>query len=195
MNNERYYNFFIMTYLNPADFTPTLKRDVVKHYAYIHHDKEDCEPHYHIILLLNNAKTISAVKKMFPSGQNTFVQVLIDKVGAFDYLTHENDEGEKFKYDKKNIVSDNYNYFYDICIGNEKDDKDERTIAIIDDILAKMPARQLLFKWGRDVVINYDKYVKFADQITSELCVTPAQTPPSLIDDDTGEVVYGGLKR
>lgn len=193
--NDRNYNFFLMTYLKPEDFLPSLKRDTVKHYAYILHDKEDCEPHYHIILLLNNAKTKTAVQKMFPNHQNTFVQVLIDKAGAFDYLTHENDEGEKHKYNKKDIVSDNYNYFYDISNGNEKEDKDEKTIAIIDDILSKMPARQLLMKWGRDVVINYDKYVKFADQITTDMCTTPAKLPASLIDEDTGEVVCGKLKR
>lgn len=193
--NDRCYNFFVMTYLKPEDFLPTLKRDCVKHYAYIHHDKEDCEPHFHIILLLNNAKTKSAVQRMFPTHQNTFAEVLLDKGFAFDYLTHENEPEEVPRYDKKDIVTDNFNYFYDICTGNEKEDKDEKTIAIIDDILAKMPARELLYKWGRDVVINFDKYLKFADRITSELCVTPAKMPASLIDEESGEVVYGKLKR
>lgn len=198
---DRFYNFSVVTYLEESVFLPFLQNmPNLKHYAYAFHDRDIDEngklkeSHTHILLLFSNNRTISSVCKAFPRGQNTFAQPLFDKCKAFEYLTHENDE-DKYHYPKSIIKSDCFNYFVDLCNGKEKSDVDEKTIAILKDIIANVPPFLLLERWGRDVVMNYKKYKEFAELCKSYNCITPAKMPASLIDEETGEVVAGKLKR
>lgn len=88
---ERFRNFACISYLSEEElknFFDHYKNDI-NHYAYARHDKDENEPHFHVILLWYNNMTISALRKRFSkfSNQNTLAQPLLNKSGSFEYLT------------------------------------------------------------------------------------------------------------
>lgn len=72
-------------------------------YAYIKHDKDDAEPHYHYYIEFPNPRAISAVASELKIPEN-MIQQVFDKRGILNYLTHENSNG-KFHYDKSEIIT------------------------------------------------------------------------------------------
>ena len=151
--------------MDREEFFPVLEQPFVKHYAFIYHDKdiEDGKlvpPHYHILLMLRNNKSISAVRRMFPTRQNTLASILKDKSGAFIYLTH-GDNPEKYQYNPDDIVCDNWQYWS--SLDKDGENPNEKTLNILDDMARKIPLYELARRYGREIVINYDKYFLFLE--------------------------------
>lgn len=154
----RAYNWFIVTYNDIANLKPLL--DTATKYAYIKHDKDIAQPHYHIMLYtvreisFNQLKTI--VNSCYnPNKQNTFYQPIKDKKIAFRYLTHK-DNPDKYQYNDSEIVCTDINFF-----SLEKSVKD--FTELLDDILKRVSLRDMAKKWGRDFIINRLKYVEYAN--------------------------------
>lgn len=72
-------------------------------FAYIKHDKDDTEEHYHYYVEFPNPRSISGVAKtlMIP---DHMIEIVYSKKNMLQYLTHENDP-QKFHYDKSDIVA------------------------------------------------------------------------------------------
>lgn len=164
--DKRYYNFSCISYVPIKDMKLYLDNSpLVRHYAMICHDKEDCEPHLHIILCLRNNCTLSALYKRFKNkfpDVNTLVEEVLDFEGIFDYLTHKNQEN-KHQYDNGEIVSDNIDWFLSATDNNKV--VYDTSIGIIQDLLNGVPLEEMHLRYGRDFVINYYKYKDFANAV------------------------------
>jgi len=103
---ERSRNYAMITY-HPQEVIEKVLQGYmavgrIRHYAWIVHDKDMDgdgklkEKHIHLLLNLNNAMTVTAVRSLFPDGQNTLAQVVYDRACSFDYLIHNSCGGNKF---------------------------------------------------------------------------------------------------
>lgn len=166
-NTSRVRNYELITYHTEEVIKAVLSVNSsrVRHYAYILHDKDvkddgsSAEVHFHVLLCFNNAITASAVTKLFPEGQNTFPAPMRDKADCFNYLDHA-DCPDKYQYPHESIVCDDLGYWQDLQRG--EDDIQYRVLNIIDDILSGIGLYELAKRYGRDIVINYDRYKDFA---------------------------------
>lgn len=135
-------------------------------------------PHYHILLKCYGAHTEAAVRKWFyrfyvteevkneETGEcdtkvvNT-LNKLCDSVAACrDYLTHKNEPEElhKYVYDVKDVIEFGHGWSAFNKNGRSSDD----CLEILDRILEGATERELARDYGRDIIINYDKYSRFA---------------------------------
>lgn len=171
-NETRTRNFSIVTYLSKNAIEGFLNSPFVKDYAYITHDSdvlEDGTPktaHTHIVITFRDAKTFSSVNKMFlrlkaEYGANTLIEPCIDLKQCLRYLVHA-DNPEKFQYDGRLVVST-----YKLDCYNIEDDYSP-TEALLDDIINEVPLRVMVKRYGRDFVINYQKYATFAHMLFQE---------------------------
>lgn len=153
-HKARARQFFIRTYLKPEEFEPITK--AAKNWAYILHDKDGGEPHYHIIAVFKNARTEDGIRAIIPNTQQTRIEIIKNGIEAcYRYLTHE-DNPEKYHYSKDEIQSNGKKYF--------EEDKAENETAeqIIEDILQGLSLRELARRYGRDFMKNWRKYKEFA---------------------------------
>lgn len=183
---ERFRNFACISYLTEEQLKMFLEhyKNDINHYAYARHDKDENEPHFHVILLWYNNMTISALRKRFSkfSNQNTLAQPLLNKSGAFEYLTHTDEKSKeegKFQYDKSIIKTDNED-FWNYAI-YEEDTEEDISIQIVCDMLAGTPLSVMHKRYGRDFVINYSKYREFVYALQNE---ERANRMPKLVDED-----------
>lgn len=176
--NSRSRNFSLTSYLSEQEIQFCLLQhsNQIKVYAYALHDKdvtddgEVKEPHYHIILCLYNATTVSAVRRWFTGFYddnekevNTLGQKCNNVFSAYDYLTHntlQSIEQGKYKYDKSIIKSNDIKYFS----ADEESEFDNITLAVID-MLNNVPLRVLFKKYGRDFIIHYNSCAKIVGDI------------------------------
>lgn len=176
---ERFRLFSLVTYLSNDDIISICSNiSNIRHYAFIYHDKDindnnlPIEPHYHLLLRLENACTVSAVRKYFPFKPNTFVEVIkCDNI--YNYLTHDGFE-DKIQYSPDSIVSDDIKYWEKLSL---TDNSNQRTVDLITDLLNGVDLFTMLSTYGRDFVINYDKYMKFSRLL-------PNPNNPPLSDDE-----------
>lgn len=162
IDNKRYRNFSLVTYLNPQHIDSVLfKHDrQVKAYAYITHDKCNKELHTHLLICLINNTTCNAIQNWFLGFEdekglqiNTLVQPMHDLYSSYKYLTHETEQARqegKYLYNSDDIKSNNLSYFTD----TSKQDVDNLTLAI-DDLLAGVPLDEVRKKYGRDFIMHY----------------------------------------
>lgn len=178
-NNVRVRNWFLLTYESPSVCIPDLLKEAVR-YAYIFHDKDEGkEPHYHVLVMLRNAKSFSAVLRYNVGSQNVFAEPCYDLLSAFKYLTHALNK-DKFQYDLNSIVSNDIAYF------NSLDDtvispSGEKTLQLLLDIIADKPYRYMVLTYGRDFVIYEDTYRVAASRLRScdddVICVSNSVLP------------------
>lgn len=159
MKNERYYNWSLITYASPDEFQLLLEK--CTHYAYIYHDKDDNENHYHVICVFQNQRTLSAIKRDINSTQNTLGQKVNSLSDMFHYLTHDEEEGKEI-YPIENVVCDDLYYW--THLDNVKDDSADIE-QMIDDIINGVHYRILARKYGRDYVKNHVVYESFAERV------------------------------
>lgn len=195
---QRFRNFAGISYIN-KDVLRYILKNVLNsnHFAIIKHDKDvdkqgDLkQEHLHFIVNLNNAMTLTAFGAYFKNeDQNTLYQPMIDKSGAFDYLTHANNP-EKHKYEEKEVeVVGGIDFWKKIVA-------DDKTNSIIDDLIHKVRMRDMVDRYGRDFVINYRKYYEiayiiegqdFAEEVKSGLDGLGVKKQLTLIDEN-GEVI------
>lgn len=150
----RFYSFKIVTY-NTLEVVEAFCSSC-KHYAYALHDKEDTDPHFHVLATFSSNKSFEAVKKLMGGNQNTFVQPMTDKFNDFLYLTHEN-APEKYQYSKDIVITNSREFF----IASES-----KTITneefVFDICFSTKSLIELAVKYGRDYIKNFRKYSDFA---------------------------------
>lgn len=180
--NKRYFNFSIVTYMNNEEILNFLAQynDHIKHYAYALHDKDDNEPHTHLLLMLYNNCTCSALRSRMSkySVQNSLVQPLLDKSSSYQYLIHANNE-EKTQYDKSIIKCDNLDFWE--RLDNDFQEEEDVSIQIIADMLNGVPLFEMHKRYGKDFILNYHKYKEFVKDVKEEM---RRNTKPYLVDED-----------
>lgn len=183
MSELRSRNYALITY-HPEEVIKSVLAEYssrIRHFAYILHDKDtkdDGSPqevHHHILLQFTNAMTWTACRKLFPIGQNTLAEVMREKADCFRYLDH-SDLPDKFHYDHSLIVSDDIKYWESLQSGEQ----DDKTLNLLDDFLADVPLRELVRRYGRDVVINYQRYREFAQMLRRAESPVPEKLPEGM---------------
>lgn len=155
INKVKTRNWFLVTYAKPEDFKPLLEE--CNKWAYIYHDRDKKEPHYHIIAIFKNARYFNGIKELIQSTQNTLgepIKTTIDQ--CYTYLTHSEEE-DKVIYEEKEIVkSENFTI---------KEEKKDNITEILEDIINGETLRTLAIKYGKDFVKNVHKYIQYAEMM------------------------------
>lgn len=170
MSVKRIRWFCLVSYLPFILVSEILQNKIsqIDGYAFIEHNKDvdtkdgvivNIPAHCHIVLHTFNAKTFNQIKLWFNGWQdddgkdiNTFVQEL-DNLSAYrDYLTHKNCDN-KYHYKESDIIE--YNLFKYIKAESESTDN---CFNILIDFNANIPLSVMVKKYGRDFIINYDRY-------------------------------------
>ncbi len=183
MSEQRARNYALITYHSEEVIKSVLSEYAsrIRNFAFIMHDKDTKEDgslqevHFHVLLQLTNAMTLSAVRKMFPVGQNTLGQIVRDKADCFDYLDHAGCP-EKYHYDHSLIVSNDLAYWE----GLQSGEADDKTLSLLDDILEGVSPRELVRRYGRDVALNFYKYREFAKMMRRLETPVPEKLPEGM---------------
>lgn len=161
--------FFSLISYAPVEFIHDVCVKKSTYYAYILHDKDITkdgvlyEPHYHVLFQTINAHEPSAVCKWFRGlhGQNTFAEE-VHSTSIYDYLTHTGFE-DKFQYSPNDIVSNDISKFQTEC-----DLANLKVVQLLDDINAGCSLRFLASRYGRDFILNSNKYITYAHAMRRE---------------------------
>lgn len=166
LNNDksyRDYNWCLVSYAPIEELQPLL--DIATHYAYILHDKDNCkDKHYHILVAFEVTKSFNQLTEFINSlklKQNVFKAAIKDKYSAYKYLTH-NGWQDKYQYNEDCIISDNNVFWSGVKV------KTDKGFNVIEDIINGFTRYQLAKKYGRDYIINYQKYEEFAGIVRLE---------------------------
>ncbi len=106
MNEKRYRSFMIVLYPDDETHVNALLyvQEFIDKYAFILHDKDYNEKgeikkaHYHVILNLSNAKSISALAKELNIGANYITPTKKSYINGLRYLIHADDK-DKYQYE------------------------------------------------------------------------------------------------
>lgn len=124
MNNKRFYNFILVIYEDDKDFKQQFANLQINYASiFIRHDKDVYEndevdekgkiihnagdlkkPHYHFIIKLKNAKTISAISKDSLVAEHMIEPVKKSFDGALRYLIHYGRD-DKYQYSEDDVKS------------------------------------------------------------------------------------------
>lgn len=173
--NDKNRYFFIRTYL-PKDAIEEFV-NVTSAYAFIEHNAEECEKHFHLLCKFDNARTLLSVGKMCFSlskkyavcdvEQSTFVEIPTNKSTAFDYLTHSDSKSKKqgkHQYSISEVECDNVGAFKDESTIQET----TSAVDILDDINKGVSFREMAQKYGKGFVTQYSKYKDYATAMSIE---------------------------
>lgn len=109
MNNKRFRNFTVVIYEDDPDFDrQAFNLSQEGETIYIRHDKDiddegnDKKPHYHYVLRLKEACTISALSKRIEVKENMIEPVKKSMNGCLKYLVHFGYD-DKFQYNPEDV--------------------------------------------------------------------------------------------
>lgn len=135
--------------------------------------KEDGTPkevHTHILLYTYDAKTSSALRKIFDrfsaelyegtdkEVQNTMCQVLYDTVYMWRYLVHKDDK-DKAQYDDLERICDDFAYWTKLEKSQGMtDSKENMGLQVFNDILDGVTTRELIERYGKDYIYHAHMY-------------------------------------
>lgn len=162
------------------------------HYALSLHDKDvndDGElkkAHIHCILRFGKQYTCSRIMKMFGEKMaRPFIFIEDEFCRYYDYLTHK-DEEDKYQYPEEQIVTDDISYWVREYENHIRDPTDGENVAeqIINDMIATRPTRELVKKYGREIVINYKYYRNIAGMVYYEEYLRDKGVVPVSIEEE-----------
>lgn len=175
MSAYRGRNWSIVSYLENEDTILDIIRNCknIRDYAFIYHNKDittegNIKPfHYHIALILRNARTREQVEKLFigedKDGRkiNCLAEKTIDNKAIIQYFTHKN-HPEKFQYDESLIISSDLKAF------TERQTNEDNTFSIVEDMLSGLKLRELVARYGRDFLYHYTQIKTLVGDIVQE---------------------------
>lgn len=143
---ERVRKFGLITYAERKQIEEfiTAEEPKLNESAYILHDKDEAEPHWHIALNYINATTFENVKtklQKFNGNQTVLEKEVKSWNGLIAYLTHEDTPG-KHHYDKTEVVY------------KARDKPNIWLSMYIDFVENKLAVKKMIQKYGKDFVIN-----------------------------------------
>lgn len=111
MDKKRYYNFTLVIYEDDKEFKNQMEEiQRTKESIWIKHDQDVNEdgdlkkPHYHVVLKLKTACTISALSKKLGVGEHMIEPVKKSLNACLKYLIHFGDD-TKYNYNKEDVQS------------------------------------------------------------------------------------------
>lgn len=177
--SSRYHS--VITYASIDELRPVLMS--VKHYCYIEHNKDNNEPHKHLLLAYVHDKSANALLKELKglSLQNSFVEPIKKGSAMLEYLTHTN-QPNKYQYSETDIVYDSKEYWLDIfvdehekmlALAEEKKQQEEAKALsereFIDDLIeSRLSHKEMAYKYGRDYIRNCRSYLEFKRLVEAE---------------------------
>lgn len=186
MSSNRFRPWEIIFYGSKEELFSIFReyRQRIAHYALILHDRDTYEEdekdsdgntlhnkgdlkkvHFHVLVEFFNAHSFSAVKKMFTTDvDKPRVENIVSRVAKYEYLIHKG-YPEKYQYSKEDIISDDINFYENLCKIGDKPDKDNIAEQIVNDILANVAPHILVSRYGRDFVIHMSQYYDCAYKI------------------------------
>lgn len=109
VEEKRYRNFMILLYPEWENFKDILQdiKGSFKRYAYIKHipEAEEKKEHFHLILSLDNPRTIESLSKRVGVPKN-LIQSIKGLRGSCRYLVHIDNE-DKYQYDLTQVIVSN----------------------------------------------------------------------------------------
>lgn len=186
----------LITYASFQDIQKVFdyRKEQVRRWCAILHDKdvdENNQPviqHYHIVAEFYDAYRVSSVRNWFKTclddkGQavTTLGQLVIDRKSITDYLTHSNTP-EKHQYPETDI--ENYLDYVGIAGTSPRND-DDSALNIIDDMLNGASFYDLIRRYGREFIINSQKYRE-----AIALMISDGSLPENLSIEQKNEIYY-----
>lgn len=165
--DKRYYWFFCRSYEPPEKFNAIF--DDCKNYAYIYHDKDGNEPHYHYLFQLKSNCTFRSFLCRYDVKMHA--EICFSPLGSFEYLIHKNNP-EKYQYLLENITALHFNKFLSLSLSGNDSAKNLRTMDLLQDIINNTPLDEMVYKYGRDYVLNYNKYHDFARRMSNSIQIS-----------------------
>lgn len=185
--DKRSRRFCLISYIKSEaleNFVSTLPW--VQHWAMITHDKDlekDGTPkkvHTHILLYTYEAKTSSAVRKIFDRysqqvykdtdtpPQNTLVKIMYDPVSQWRYLIHA-DDPDKAQYSRFNRICDNHEYWRKLESSAGLTDHGKNiALAILQDMANGEKQITMCERYGQNYVINKKHYKAMLAEISND---------------------------
>lgn len=169
IKKSRYFS--LSTYATEKQIMKIMKKHIssIRAFCYIHHNKEEAESHYHLLLRTHSTWTEAQIARWFEllkdeEGKyiNTFVEYANDMEGLKIYLLHADKksiEAGKPLYDKSDIVDYGYNDLTDRKCSYDN------TYEIMQKMLLGENPRSLLRKYGRDFLYHISAYYECLDRI------------------------------
>lgn len=203
-NCELYRNFDVLTYLTESQLKLILeaKLSQIYRYAYIFHDKDNSEPHWHLFLVLKSAKSINSIRSWFDGfidskglPINTRVRVESYPLRAIRYLIHLDDE-DKFRYDIGEVRCYHLDYEREISkryVPNVKGDSLSSAVLFL--YHNGMSSRSILYcieSFGRDFILAYKNIKSLVQDLGFyDAPVQRALEPEEYLDFDSGKSICG----
>jgi hypothetical protein len=161
-------NLFVRTYCK-ADVIERLIESIdPDEYAFILHDKDiqpdgsPKMPHYH--LLISKRSGIRLTPFIKACDENTHISVANSKTFCYEYLTHKNNP-EKFAYSSSDVRE--FHRDVDTYSATTKERYESTYSQMLDDINT-LSRRDMAIKYGRDYMLNYQRYEAFKTVVEDE---------------------------
>ena len=141
----------------------------VRAMCYIFHDKDEAEPHHHILMRTHSAWTPKQIANWFADLKdkdkqpiNTFCETAHDMEALKKYILHadpESIEEGKYQYPKEAIKD------FGMSDLAEKTNAYDNTYEIINRLLMGANPRELVRYYGRDFLYHYNCYYEVVEKI------------------------------
>ena len=171
-HRERKTRFFsLTTYATEKQIQKVVGNHIssLRALCYIYHDKDEAEPHYHVLMRTHSTWTARQIGRWFADLKdaekkpiNTFCESAGDMEALKLYVLHQDQksiEEGKHRYE----ISDLRDYgFHDLA---EKKDSYDGSYEILLKVLAGANPRDLVKYYGRDYLYHYNQYMEVAELI------------------------------
>ena len=163
--------FSLTTYATEKQIQKVLGDHVrsIRAMCYILHDKDEAEPHYHILMRTHSNWTTAQIAKWFADLKdkekkpiNTFCETANDMDALKQYILHadvKSREEGKHLYAKEDIKD------FGLCDLSERKDSYDNSYEILMKVLAHANPRDLVRYYGRDFLYHLNAYYECADKI------------------------------
>lgn len=168
---ERSRYFSLTTYATEKQIKKVFKVHLssLRAFCYIHHDQDEAEPHFHILIRTHSAWTCRQICNWFADLKdenkqkvNTFCEVASDMMALQRYILHDTDEAReegKHQYAAADIKS------YEFHELVEKKNAYDSSYEILEKVLLGVHPRELCRYYGRDYLYHFSQYHEMAQMI------------------------------
>lgn len=127
---SKYYTLELYNESDNIRFTDKIEKIKNYNYAYILHDKDNCKPHYHVVISFANYRYISAVSEELDIPAN-YLEPVTSIEGMLTYLIHLNQKN-KYQYNIEEVYgSDKLLNQFKKCIKNNDLVEEEKVLDLI----------------------------------------------------------------
>jgi hypothetical protein len=163
--------FSLTTYATEKQIQKVVSDHVksMRAFCYIYHDKDENEPHHHILMRTHSNWTTTQITKWFADLKdkekkpvNTFCEIANDMDALKHYIIHDTPEAReegKYQYSADDIKD------FGLCDLSERKDSYDSSYEILMKVLAGCNPRELVRYYGRDYLYHLNAYHECADKI------------------------------